>query len=88
MPRSIRKPRQIQVTSPSKRPIIYHRKSRSRVQASSPPIIHTAPTPYFPAPQSEFNFGHNQGDEQVEQTPLEDKVGFLFISSLIYPVDN
>ena len=77
-PRSVRKSRQLQVASPSKRPVIYHRKSRSRLQVSSPPIPATAPTPYFPAPRPEFNFVHNQED-QVEQTPLEDKVGLFFI---------
>jgi hypothetical protein len=77
-PRSPRKPRHLQVTSTSKRPIIYHRKSRSRVQIS-PPIPAIPSTPYFPAPQSEFNFGYNQEDP-VEQTPLEDKVSLLFIS--------
>ena len=75
-PRSVRKARQLQVTSPSKRPIVHHRKSRSRVLASSPPIPIT-PTQYFPAPQPEFNFGHNQ-EVQEEQTPLEDKVSLLF----------
>ena len=81
-PRSIRKSRQLQVASPSKRPIVYHRKSRSRMQAPSPPI-HTTPPTHFPSPQPEFNFGLNQED-QVEQTPLEDKVGL----SLSFPVDR
>ena len=81
-PRSVRKSRQLQVASPSKRPIVHHRKSRSRVLASSPPIP-TTPTPYFPPPQSEFSFCSNQ-EVQVEQTPLEDKVS----SSLIYSVDQ
>jgi hypothetical protein len=86
-PRSMRKSRQLQVSSTSKRPIIYHRKSRSRVQAFSPPIP-TTPTQYFPAPQSEFTFGHNQED-QVEQTPLEDKVGLLLFLDLSgCPIDS
>jgi hypothetical protein len=85
-PRSIRKSRQLQITYPSKRPILYHRKSRSRMQASSPPIpipttSSTTPTTCFPAPQPEFNLGHNQED-QVEQTPLEDKVSLLFYLDL------
>ena len=79
-PRSVRKSRQLQITSPSKRPIVHHRKSRSRVLASSPPIP-TTPTPYFPAPQPEINFSHNQ-EVQVEQTPLEDKVRLIILFSL------
>jgi len=74
-PRSVRKSRQLQVTSPSKRPIVHHRKSRSRVLAPSPPIP-TTPTPYYPAPQTEFNFGLDQ-EMQVEQTPLEDKMDWI-----------
>jgi len=81
-PRSIRKSRHLQVTSTPKRPITYHRKSRSRAQASSFPMSSAAaPAPYFPAPQPEFNFGHHQ--EQVEQTPMEDKVALLIYLSLI-----
>ena len=75
-PRSVRKSRHLQVAS-ARRPITYHRKSRSRAQASSPPFPVT-PTPNFPT-QPEFNFGYNQ-ENQVEQTPLEDQVG-LSLSS-------
>ena len=83
-PRSVRKPRHLQVSSPSKRPVVHHRKTRSRVLASSPPIPTATPTISYPAPQSEFNFVHDQ-EMQVEQTPLEDKVGLILL--LIYPLD-
>ncbi|KAF8799272.1 hypothetical protein BYT27DRAFT_7228055 [Phlegmacium glaucopus] len=74
-PRSIRKSRHLQITSTPKRPVTYHRKSRSRAQASGFPIP-AAVTPYLPVPQPEFNFGYHQ-EEQVEQTPIEDKMDWI-----------